>query len=287
MNCLTNSVFYCIKSWIHFIYGKRSTNKSIFCSTKQINREHPNAYLPLILHQHNDSIGKTPNEDKSAQPNLYKRKAMNGSSVESNSNSKANEEDTNSGPTLRTKSESFGMMDEDEEQQVKHLQSILFEEDFTQSSTSSSHDITKTQVKINFNHKSVIVMVFVRQPAPNSRFGSSLTLRGWLTKYFLIKDEDIYRRRGYDALQYVVFQRYLIYFLFALTVICVSIILPINVYAGKLQHRPDTYYRRTTILNVKNESPVIYIHALMTTFVVAMVLSSQLSDPKSKTQCLL
>ena len=167
-------------------------------------------------------------------------------------------------PTLRTTPETFTTMDENEEQQVAHLKTILFESDNTLSDSS----ITTQERLVSRGQTGQ------SDPKPTIK---KKTLSEWLTKYFLIKDEDIYQRRGYDALQYLVFQRFLIYFLFSLTVVCMFIILPLNVYAGKLNEKPNTYYKRTTILNVKNESPLIYVHALMSIFVVAMVLSSHSS----------
>ena len=47
-----------------------------------------------------------------------------------------------------------------------------------------------------------------------------------------IKDEDILKHRGIDAVKYLSFQRYIIYFLVFLTVVCLLIILPINTQGG-------------------------------------------------------
>lgn len=43
-----------------------------------------------------------------------------------------------------------------------------------------------------------------------------------------ITDNDIQKQKGIDAVQYLTFQRYIIYFLLLLTAICLIIILPIN-----------------------------------------------------------
>lgn len=43
-----------------------------------------------------------------------------------------------------------------------------------------------------------------------------------------ITDNDIQKQKGIDAVQYLTFQRYIIYFLVLLTAICLIIILPIN-----------------------------------------------------------
>lgn len=54
--------------------------------------------------------------------------------------------------------------------------------------------------------------------------------RFWLLDYLLIKDKDIYDHRGLDAFQYLLFQRYIIYFLTALTAVCMIILMPINIF---------------------------------------------------------
>lgn len=43
-----------------------------------------------------------------------------------------------------------------------------------------------------------------------------------------IKDADIQRAKGIDAVQYLMFQRYILIFLTVLSAICMVIILPIN-----------------------------------------------------------
>ncbi|RWS28245.1 CSC1-like protein 2 isoform X5 [Leptotrombidium deliense] len=50
----------------------------------------------------------------------------------------------------------------------------------------------------------------------------------WLLDMFLIRDKDILRKRGKDAVDYLTFQRYIIIFLMVLTGICLCIILPVN-----------------------------------------------------------
>lgn len=44
----------------------------------------------------------------------------------------------------------------------------------------------------------------------------------------MIKDADIQRVKGIDAVQYLMFQRYILFFLTVLSCVCLLIILPIN-----------------------------------------------------------
>ena len=56
-------------------------------------------------------------------------------------------------------------------------------------------------------------------------------------------------------------------------------ILPINLLFGKrLDDRDKAYYKKTTLLNISDNSKVIYIHALMTIVVVIAVLIDQCND---------
>lgn len=55
----------------------------------------------------------------------------------------------------------------------------------------------------------------------------------WLLDYFNINDNDIYNHRGKDALHYLIFQRSIIYYLIVLSLVCITILLPINVYGEK------------------------------------------------------
>lgn len=55
-----------------------------------------------------------------------------------------------------------------------------------------------------------------------------------------IKDDDILKHRGVDAVQYLSFQRYIIYFLILLTLVCLLVILPINTQGDLSKYSPLT-----------------------------------------------
>ena len=50
----------------------------------------------------------------------------------------------------------------------------------------------------------------------------------WIISIFTLSDEKYLRKCGVDAVQYLKFQRHLIFFMAIITVACVAIILPIN-----------------------------------------------------------
>ena len=59
----------------------------------------------------------------------------------------------------------------------------------------------------------------------------------WVTSIFTLSDDMILRKCGIDALQYIRFQRHLLIFIIIITVICVTIILPLNFTMGSIQGR--------------------------------------------------
>ena len=51
---------------------------------------------------------------------------------------------------------------------------------------------------------------------------------GWIRSIFTLTDEQYMRKCGVDAVQYLKFQRHLIFFVFIISIACICIILPIN-----------------------------------------------------------
>lgn len=58
---------------------------------------------------------------------------------------------------------------------------------------------------------------------------------GWIRSIFTLSDEKFLHKCGIDAVQYLKFQRHLIFFTTIITVACICIILPIN-FQGKVTH---------------------------------------------------
>ena len=92
--------------------------------------------------------------------------------------------------------------------------------------------------------------------------------RHWLLDYIFISDKDIYEHRGNDAFQYLLFQRYIIYFLTALTAVSMIILMPINVFGRDAGQR---YFDMTTINNIKESSNIFWIHTIISISVVILV----------------
>ena len=51
----------------------------------------------------------------------------------------------------------------------------------------------------------------------------------WIMSVFTLSDDKFMRKCGVDAVQYLKFQRHMIVFVAIMTVICLSVILPINI----------------------------------------------------------
>ncbi|RWS06611.1 hypothetical protein B4U79_04299, partial [Dinothrombium tinctorium] len=84
----------------------------------------------------------------------------------------------------------------------------------------------------------------------------------WLLDTLILKDKEIYRRKGLDAVQYLIFQRYIIYFLLLLTIICLVIVLPVNLYGkAALEHQS---FQQTTIANIPaTASDTLWVHVIL------------------------
>ena len=76
-----------------------------------------------------------------------------------------------------------------------------------------------------------------------------------------IQDSDIQKVKGIDAVQYLMFQRYILYFLTLLTAICMIIILPLNLQGT--MHDDSKPYARTTISNISGSSNLLWSHSII------------------------
>ena len=63
----------------------------------------------------------------------------------------------------------------------------------------------------------------------------------WITSVFTLSDDMILRKCGIDAIQYIRFQRHLLVFVFIITLVCITIILPINFIMGNIQGKLISY----------------------------------------------
>ena len=56
----------------------------------------------------------------------------------------------------------------------------------------------------------------------------------WIKSVFTLSDDKFMRKCGVDAVQYLKFQRHMIFLVAIMTVVCLAVILPINI-QGTLQ----------------------------------------------------
>lgn len=81
-----------------------------------------------------------------------------------------------------------------------------------------------------------------------------------LSDVLLISNRDILKSRGNDALQYLLFQQYIIYFLAILSLFCMLVVLPVNL-QGK-EFDTSQGFARTTIINLPENSPFYWVHVI-------------------------
>ncbi|CAG2164302.1 unnamed protein product [Oppiella nova] len=257
--------------FLQFIYDNKKSSESEYFTDKQINRNHPKAYLPLVLHSYDhlipDRVQEKPEESNIelftttvGSPPLD---AEDNQKDEKNNKSKLNIENldkTGNLPTLRSRSARNALNSrpttptdstQPQEQQLSLLKTVLQAND------------TDSVISLSIGPQK-------DRESPKPTDNTTKTLTEWIIKYLLIKDKDILQKRGVDALQYLLFQRYLLYLMVCLTIICLLIILPINLYGNRLDGFEDVAYKKTTMLNIRYTSPLIWVHAFMTLMVVFM-----------------
>ncbi|XP_061168815.1 CSC1-like protein 2 [Saccostrea echinata] len=83
----------------------------------------------------------------------------------------------------------------------------------------------------------------------------------WIPAYFRVKDSDILKKSGQDAIQYLSFQRYLIIYTTIVMVLSVVIIVPVNFSGNNIGNETD--FGHTTIGNLDPDSPLLWVHAVL------------------------
>lgn len=81
-----------------------------------------------------------------------------------------------------------------------------------------------------------------------------------LSDVLLISNKNILESRGNDALQYLLFQQYIIYFLAILSLFCMLVILPINLQGDEFEATQG--FARTTIINLPENSQFYWVHVV-------------------------
>ncbi|XP_053408695.1 calcium permeable stress-gated cation channel 1-like isoform X3 [Mercenaria mercenaria] len=91
----------------------------------------------------------------------------------------------------------------------------------------------------------------------------------WITAFVRVKDSDIVKKCGQDALQYITFQRYILLYVLVVCVLSTAIIIPVNFTGTYIGNATD--FGHTTIANLDAKSNLLWIHAILA--VVFLVLA--------------
>lgn len=81
-----------------------------------------------------------------------------------------------------------------------------------------------------------------------------------LSDVLLISNRDILTSRGNDALQYLLFQQYILYFLAILSIFCMLVVLPVNLQGNEFDTSQG--FARTTIINLPENSQLYWVHVI-------------------------
>ncbi|XP_050531559.1 calcium permeable stress-gated cation channel 1 isoform X2 [Daktulosphaira vitifoliae] len=80
----------------------------------------------------------------------------------------------------------------------------------------------------------------------------------WFLTIIHLRDEKILRKCGYDAVQYLSFQRHIMALMAIITAVSLGIVLPIN-FAGDLEG-DERSFGHTTVSNLDPQSPWLWVH---------------------------
>ncbi|XP_054157850.1 uncharacterized protein LOC128956190 [Oppia nitens] len=250
---------FLVDNWLPFIYGDKKTNDRITAKFKEIDKRHHLAYLPPILHEYEDQMPeKISVEEVIAEEDASIGFYRHPSSLSVHSSLKRGPKQdqqisNNDIPTVRSElSEKLPddpytqltteiCSDTDEDREVRQLKSVLIHDYVSKEVEKSTKVEPKTPPK-----PEVKLLDYVKQV---------------IKKNLMITDEKIMKNKGTDAIKYLLFQRYLIYFQTLMTCVCLLIILPINLYGNAVLSKHK--FMRTTISNLGNESNLVWIHSLM------------------------
>ncbi|KAL4238495.1 Transmembrane protein 63C [Mactra antiquata] len=91
----------------------------------------------------------------------------------------------------------------------------------------------------------------------------------WILAFIRIRDADIVKKCGQDAMQYITFQRHILLYVVIVTLLSTAIIVPVNFTGKNIGNATD--FGHTTIANLDADSSLLWIHALLA--VVYMILA--------------
>lgn len=81
-----------------------------------------------------------------------------------------------------------------------------------------------------------------------------------LSDVLLISNKDILTSRGNDALQYLLFQQYILYFMAIISIFCMLVVLPVNLQGNEFDTSQG--FARTTIINLPAHSQLYWVHVV-------------------------
>lgn len=85
-------------------------------------------------------------------------------------------------------------------------------------------------------------------------------------------DADVEAKRGSDAVQYLMFQRYIMYYLMILTTVCVLVLLPIHM-RGSMSDRNGRYARTVvTNMDMGEDADLLWAHAVISVLMLPLAL---------------
>lgn len=90
----------------------------------------------------------------------------------------------------------------------------------------------------------------------------------WIMAFIRVKDSDIAKKCGQDAVQYITFQRYILAYTIIVCVLSTAVIIPVNFTGNNIGNATD--FGHTTIANLDAGSDLLWIHAILAVLFLAL-----------------
>lgn len=253
------------KGWLQSIYGDRK-----LAARAKLNREDS----PIIHHKHDLQIDvlvpPKPTASSSTVGDMIERTSSNGSDhintisgtsgnvttaqpVQRQTNLDGTDEISNSDLTLNgVVVELKEDYQQQQQKQPDNIQSNVTNDQVQQQS--------ETNARIQQQSDNILGASFDFANIPTNIQATFTEVGYKLSDVLLISNKDILASRGNDALQYLLFQQYILYFMAILSLFCMLVVLPINLQGNEFDTSQG--FARTTIINLPEDSPLYWVHVV-------------------------
>ncbi|XP_052273053.1 calcium permeable stress-gated cation channel 1-like isoform X2 [Dreissena polymorpha] len=101
-------------------------------------------------------------------------------------------------------------------------------------------------------------------------FNQDRGICSWIMAFIRVKDSNIAKKCGYDAVQYLQFQRYILLYVLIVCILSTAIIIPVNFTGSNQGNATDLGH--TTIANLDSNSNLLWVHVFLCLFYLGLAI---------------